>query len=172
MYAYIKNNYRNFSYISNFFLPTLIFMLFYLSGNQSLSIDASIIISLNQVLIFSLSAHKRNYILGFNKFKNALNIILSRTFISIILIIINIIVLKNFNILFEFNNFYIFILLIIFISWIKEIFLSYLQIRNIEYLNTFILEVLLIIAAVFFVFLNLNIFFLILILILINKIFL
>ena len=64
---YMQYNCRNFSDISNFFLPTFIFMLLFLSGNQNYSIDASIIISLNQVLIFSLSAHRRNYILGFIK---------------------------------------------------------------------------------------------------------
>ena len=168
---YIKNNYRNFSYISNFFLPTFIFMLLFLSGNQNYSIDASIIISLNQVLIFSLSAHRRNYILGFNKSRNILNIISLRIWISIILFIINLFFLKNIKILTEFNNFYILILVLIFISWIKEISLSYLQIKSIEYQKIFIFDVLLITSATFIIFINLYLFFFILTLIVLNKTF-
>ena len=121
------------SYIINYFLPSYIFILSYILNEKLLSLNIAILVSLNQLILFSFSAHKRNLFLLSTYKNNFLGTIYNRLVIAIIVLIIDFLFIK-FYLDFSISNsvIYFCIIILMITVWIKEIFLAFVQLINFE----------------------------------------
>lgn len=151
-----ERNFLNLGYILNYFLPSYIFFICYILGEKSLSVNLAIIVSLNQLLIFSMSAHKRNLFLSKLELNNLSKTIIQRLLLSMIIIFINIIFLKYyFKFNFEDKYLYLFVIFLILSVWIKELIIFLFEKINQEtYKFFFLLEIIILFFLLIFVILE------------------
>ena len=167
-YYTLNKDLYNFSYILNFFLPAYCFIIAYLSGQYELSAQYSLILGFNQLILFSISGHLRNYFLSGSSF-SIYSSLTFRIIVSVIFICFQIYLINFFELSFE-KYFYIFFIIVINLSWIYEIVISYLEKSSNIYKNLFFLDLFSLIVYFFIALFNYELSIYILLIILIKKI--
>lgn len=164
----LNKDFFNFSYIFNFFLPSYIFLITYIVGYKSLSAEYSVILSFNQLILFSISGHLRNYFLSDLKNNNDKNI-LFRIIISLIFIIFQFYTISILHLSFKEIYYYYIFIIAINTAWIYEIVISSFEknFQNFKYL--FYFEVILLLIHFFCVFIDYKISLFILLFIILKK---
>ena len=125
--SFWKKNIFIFAYSLNFFIPIALFFIFYLFGQKTLSVQYAIILAAASFVTQFLSANLRNIIIA-DKIKDIIDIIVFRTFVSILIISIGSFLIYS---IYNFNLYIIISALsIVTLSWIKEIALTNSEINN------------------------------------------
>lgn len=124
---YSSNNAIN-SYFFNFFSPMLIFYIIYFNGDEVLSVQYAIIISVSAFVTQLFSANLRNIIIT-DKPHKILYLIMQRITLSAVLIILGLLFFDNY--FSDINTIIVFLsFLMICTNWSKELVIAFTEINN------------------------------------------